>query len=98
MLVCSCPLASFPVPRPAFRRLTVLQATKSWAWDWERGYLPTVVCSCPQTGALIVTPTRELATQIAGVLRVLLPPSLSLAVLIGGRDPQRDTHLLKTQG
>ena len=34
-------LASFPVPRPAFRRclvrFTVLQATKSWAWDWERG-------------------------------------------------------------
>lgn len=58
----------------------------------------TMVCSHPQTGALIVTPTRELATQIAGVLRVLLPPSLSLAVLIGGSDPQRDTQLLKTQG
>ena len=30
-------LASFPVPRPPFR-FTVLQATKSWVWDWERGY------------------------------------------------------------
>ena len=36
-------LASFPVPRPAFRRLqygkAVLRATKSWAMAWERGYL-----------------------------------------------------------
>ena len=34
------PLASFPVPHPAFRYLQygkVLQATKSWAWDWVRG-------------------------------------------------------------
>ena len=40
---CTLILASFPVPRPAFRRLqygnAVLQATKSWAWDWERGYV-----------------------------------------------------------
>ena len=33
-------VASFPVPCPAFRRLQygkVLQATKSWVWDWVRG-------------------------------------------------------------
>ena len=31
-------LASFPVPCPAFCRLQyVLQAMKSWVWDWERG-------------------------------------------------------------
>ena len=39
-------LASFPVPRPAFRCLqygkAVLQATKSWAWDWVRGYVTVV--------------------------------------------------------
>ena len=40
---CTLILALFPVPRPAFHRLqygkAVLQATKSWAWDWERGYV-----------------------------------------------------------
>ena len=36
-------VASFPVPRPAFRCFTILQATKSWAMAWERGY---VECTC----------------------------------------------------
>ena len=34
-------VASFPRPTPSFSLLavrTVGQATKSWAWDWERGY------------------------------------------------------------
>ena len=34
-------VASFPSPTPSFSLLavrTVGQATKSWAWDWERGY------------------------------------------------------------
>ena len=33
------PVASFPVPR---RLQYILQATKSWAWDWERGYIPSI--------------------------------------------------------
>ena len=37
-------VASFPVPRqlfvacPTASDIYVRQATKSWAWDWERGY------------------------------------------------------------
>ena len=39
-----CILASLvPSPTPSFSslavRFTVLQATKSWAWDWVRGYI-----------------------------------------------------------
>lgn len=45
-----------------------------------------------QTQALILTPTRELATQIADVLQSLAGPGLRIAQLIGGRamGPQRE--------
>ncbi len=45
-----------------------------------------------QTQALILTPTRELATQIADVLQSVAGPGLRIAQLIGGRSmgPQRE--------
>jgi len=45
-----------------------------------------------QTQALILTPTRELATQIADVLQSVAGPGLRIAQLIGGRamGPQRE--------
>lgn len=55
--------------------------------------------SARETGALILTPTRELATQIAGVLKpFLLEVSLSLTLLIGGKDVQNDIASINTQG
>ena len=51
-----------------------------------------------QTGALVVTPTRELATQIAGVFAPFLSPSLSLALLIGGQELQTDISTINQTG
>jgi ATP-dependent RNA helicase DDX55/SPB4 len=52
-----------------------------------------------ETGALVLTPTRELATQIAGVMSVFLQDtSLSLALLIGGNDLQENIATINTQG
>lgn len=58
-------------------------------------------CSPPlpsQTGTVVVTPTRELASQIAGVFAAFLPPSLSLALLIGGQDIATDVQRINTKG
>ena len=55
---------------------------------WTRG----------EVGALVISPTRELATQIASVFAPFLPPSLSLALLIGGRDILADVSLVNEQG
>ena len=51
-----------------------------------------------EVGALLISPTRELATQIASVFAPFLPPSLSLALLIGGGDVQADVSLVNEQG
>ena len=51
-----------------------------------------------EVGALVISPTRELASQIASVFAHFLPPSLSLALLIGGRDIQADVSLVNEQG
>ena len=51
-----------------------------------------------EVGALVISPTRELATQIASVFAPFLPPSLSQALLIGGRDIQADVSLVNEQG
>lgn len=51
-----------------------------------------------ETGALVVTPTRELATQIAGVFAPFLSPSLSLALLIGGQELQTDISTINQTG
>ena len=60
-------LASFPVPRPAFRHLqygkAVLLATKSWAMAWERGYL------CPSWNSKKSKGTRKL-THVRMQLRM----------------------------
>lgn len=55
---------------------------------WTRG----------EVGALVISPTRELATQIASVFAPFLPPSLSLALLIGGRDIQADVSSVNEKG
>ena len=52
-----------------------------------------------ETGALILTPTRELASQIAGVLEpFLLQTSLKLVLLTGGTDIQKNVSCINTQG
>ena len=51
-----------------------------------------------ETGALVITPTRELATQIAGVVEHFLPCTLSQLLLIGGRDTQDDVTSLNETG
>lgn len=55
--------------------------------------------SSKETGALIITPTRELATQIAGVLLPFLEEvALSMSVLIGGSDLQTSITELNSNG
>ena len=57
--------------------------------------------SLKETGALILTPTRELATQIAGVLELLLHDlPLCATLLIGGKgkDLQNNIDKINTQG
>ena len=53
-----------------------------------------------EVGALIVTPTRELAVQIDGVLQEFLKnlPQFSHACLIGGNSPQEDFERLNETG
>ena len=51
-----------------------------------------------EVGALVITPTRELAAQIARVFEPFLPTGLSLALLIGGRDLQTDIDSINNQG
>ncbi|CAM4728751.1 unnamed protein product [Leuciscus chuanchicus] len=53
-----------------------------------------------QVGALIVTPTRELALQISEVMGRFLQgfPQFSQILLIGGSNPIEDVEKLKTQG
>lgn len=53
-----------------------------------------------QVGALIVTPTRELALQISEVMGQFLQgfPQFSQILLIGGSNPIEDVEKLKTQG
>ena len=57
-------LASFPVPHPAIRHL---QSTKSWVWDWERGYYesallreigPGVIVSAESETAIVLVTVR----------------------------------------
>lgn len=55
--------------------------------------------SSKETGAMVLTPTRELATQIAGVFENFLKqPSLNLVLLIGGRDIQTDIERINSKG
>lgn len=55
--------------------------------------------SVGETGALVVTPTRELATQIANVLAPFLSgTTLSLTLLIGGVDMQENIASINTYG
>ena len=55
--------------------------------------------STRETGALIISPTRELATQTAGVMESFLhETSLSLVLLIGGRELQSDITSINTDG
>lgn len=53
-----------------------------------------------QVGALIITPTRELAVQISEVMGQFLQifPEFSQALLIGGSNPIEDVEKLKSDG
>lgn len=55
--------------------------------------------SSRETGAMVLTPTRELATQIAGVFENFLNLfSFSLVLLIGGKDIQTDIERINSKG
>ncbi len=55
--------------------------------------------SSGETGALVLTPTRELATQIAGVFeQFICGTSLSLTLLIGGKDLQENIANINSGG
>ncbi len=55
--------------------------------------------SSRETGALLITPTRELASQIAGVLGPFLDEvSLTLTLLIGGSDLQNNITRINRDG
>ena len=43
-------------------------------------------------------PTRELAVQVAEVFREFLPPSISLVLLIGGTETERDISRINEEG
>ena len=43
-----------------------------------------------ETGAIVITPTRELAAQVCEVCRAFLPQGLRLRLIIGGRDVEQD--------
>ena len=51
-----------------------------------------------EVGALIISPTRELASQISTVFASFLPSSLSSTLLIGGSDIRTDVSTLNEQG
>lgn len=51
-----------------------------------------------ETGAVIITPTRELATQIAAVFRSFLPSDLGVRLVIGGRDMEVDVKAVNQEG
>ena len=51
-----------------------------------------------EVGALVISPTRELASQISSVFAPFLPPSLSSVLLIGGSDIQSDVSMLNERG
>jgi ATP-dependent RNA helicase DDX55/SPB4 len=59
-------------------------------------------CKTKQSiGAIIVSPTRELTTQIADVFKVFsekAPGHASLLLLTGGTDPQKDINSIKENG
>lgn len=51
-----------------------------------------------EVGALVITPTRELASQIAGVFEVFIPPELCLGLMIGGQDIQVNVDCINKLG
>lgn len=52
----------------------------------------------PQAAALVMTPTRELATQVLAVLHQLIPvPTIKTALLIGGEAMPRQFRQLQAQ-
>ena len=51
-----------------------------------------------ETGAVIITPTRELAAQVSEVCRSFLPPGLQVRLLIGGRDVEQDVISINKTG
>ena len=51
-----------------------------------------------ETGCLVVLPTRELAVQVTEVFREFLPSSLSLVLLIGGTETERDIIRINEEG
>lgn len=51
-----------------------------------------------ETGAVIITPARELATQISAVFCSFLPAELSVRLLIGGKDVGEDVAAINRKG
>lgn len=51
-----------------------------------------------QVGAVIISPTRELAMQISKVMQLLLPPSLTQMTVTGGRPVEEDIKEFQLNG
>lgn len=47
---------------------------------------------------MIITPTRELATQIAGVCCSFLPADLTVKLVIGGQDVEEEVTAINKSG
>ena len=51
-----------------------------------------------QTAAVIITPTRELATQISVVFHSFLPADLQVRLLIGGTNVDHNVSAINQKG
>ena len=58
------------------------------------------LCCLIQVLALVITPTRELATQISQVLETFLRhlPQFSQLLMIGGNNPMTDINTFNDKG
>ena len=56
------------------------------------------LCSAGRTGAVIVTPTRELAVQISEVCSQFLFPGPNVQLLVGGKDVEKDVNSINSSG
>lgn len=68
--------------------IPVIETVIARGRPWEAG----------ETGAVIIAPTRELATQIWGVCRAFLPADKDVNLLVGGKDVDQDITAINQKG
>lgn len=73
-----------------------MRSTPGFTCCWPLGCSPP----CGQVGAIVITPTRELAIQIDEVLSHFTKhfPQFSQILWIGGRNPGEDVERFKQHG